>query len=118
MLVNPNRYKAAILILVSVAAMAQTEPKKISAADSMAAVKQKVMPEYPPAAKQLKIEGIVMVEALVNESGQVERVDIIKGNPVLTRPAADAVKHWRFAPFQDAGKPCKAVAQLSLTFKL
>jgi protein TonB len=69
-------------------------------------------------AKQLKIEGAVELEAVVTESGTVEKVNIVSGNPVLTRPAADAVKKWKFAPFTADGKVVKALVPISMSFKM
>jgi TonB family protein len=60
----------------------------------------------------------VELEALVSESGTVEKVNIVSGNPVLTRPAVDAVKRWKFAPFTSDGKTVKALVPVGLTFKL
>ena len=58
------------------------------------------------------------LEAVVTESGAVEKVNIVSGNPVLTRPAADAVKRWKFTPFTSDGKPVKALVPVALNFKL
>jgi len=77
-----------------------------------------VQPDYPAIAKQLKIEGAVELEAVVSEGGAVEKVNIVSGNPVLTRPAADALKKWKFAPFTADGKTVKAVVPVSLNFKM
>jgi periplasmic protein TonB len=97
---------------------AQDAPKKVSKSEGLNAATTKVTPEYPPIAKQLKIEGAVELEALVTETGTVEKVNIVSGNPVLTRPASDAVKKWKFAPFTSDGKTVKAVVPVSLTFKM
>ena len=93
-------------------------PKKVSKSEGLNAVTTKVAPEYPPIAKQLKIEGAVELEALVTESGTVEKVNIVSGNPVLTRPASDAVKKWKFAPFTSDGKAVKALVPVSMSFKM
>jgi protein TonB len=77
-----------------------------------------VPPDYPAIAKQLKIEGAVELEVLVAESGTVEKVNIVSGNPVLTRPASDALKKWKFAPFTSDGKAVKALVPVSLSFKM
>jgi TonB family protein len=69
-------------------------------------------------AKQLKIEGAVELEALVTEAGTVEKVNIVSGNPVLTRPAADALRKWKFSPFTADGKVVKALVPVSLNFKM
>ena len=97
---------------------AEDTPKKVSKAEGINAVTSKVAPDYPPIAKQLKIEGPVELEALVTESGAVEKVNIVSGNPVLTRPAADALKKWKFAPFTSEGKTVKALVPISLSFHM
>ena len=98
--------------------MAQDAPKKVTKAEGLNAATTKVPPEYPPIAKQLKIVGEVELEALVTEGGTVEKVNIVSGNPVLTRPASDAVKKWKFSPFTSDGKVVKALVPVSLTFKM
>jgi TonB family protein len=98
--------------------VAQEAPKKVTKAEGLNAVTSKVAPEYPPIARQLKIEGAVELEAVVTESGVVEKVNIVSGNPVLTRPASDAIKKWKFAPFTSDGKAVKALVPVSLSFKM
>jgi len=107
-----------VLTVLACAGLAQDAPKKVSKSEGLSAATTKVQPEYPPMAKQLKIEGPVELEALVSESGVVEKVNIVSGNPVLTRPAADAVKKWKFAPFTADGKAVKALVPVALSFKL
>jgi len=98
--------------------LAQDAPKKVSKAEGLNSVTTKVAPEYPAIANQLKIEGPVELEAVVAENGTVEKVNIVSGNPVLTRPAVEAVKKWKYAPFTSEGKTVKAVVPVSLTFKM
>jgi protein TonB len=95
----------------------QSAPKKVSRAEAMNAVTSKTQPEYPPMARQLKIEGTVELEAAVTEAGTVEGVAITSGNPVLTKPAVEAVKKWKFTPFLQDGKAVKAVAPVTIVFK-
>ena len=94
------------------------EPKKVSKVEGLNNATTKVQPEYPSMARQLKIEGAVELEAVVSEAGAVEKVNIVSGNPMLTRPAADAVKKWKFAPFTADGKAVKALVPVSMNFKL
>jgi len=107
-----------MLVLVCVQLGSGEEPKKVTRLEGLNAVSTKVQPDYPPMARQLKIEGSVELEALVAESGAVEKVSIISGNPVLTRPAAEAVKKWKFAPFTADGKAVKALVPISMSFKM
>jgi TonB family protein len=110
--------RVALVVLFLGAGLAQDAPKKVSKTEGLNAVTNKVAPDYPPIAKQLKIEGAVELEVLVAESGTVEKVNIVSGNPVLTRPASDAVKKWRFAPFTSDGKAVKAMVPVSMSFKM
>ena len=104
-------------LFFAVAGMGQG-PKKIPRGEVMSLVTSKASPEYPPVARQLKIEGVVEVEAVISESGHVETVTIVSGNPVLTKPAVEAVRKWKFAPQTQDGKPVRAIAPISLSFKL
>jgi protein TonB len=92
-------------------------PKKITQAEAMAAVVTKVAPEYPPMAKQLKLSGMVEVELVVGENGAVESATPVSGSPVLTRPAVEALKKWKFKPFQADGAPSKAMFVLKVNFE-
>jgi len=106
------------LTLMTAVLFAQDAPKKVTKLEGLNAATNKVQPDYPVMAKQLKIEGQVELEAVVSEAGVVEKVNIVSGNPVLTRPAVDAVKKWKFAPFTADGKAVKAVVPVSMNFKL
>lgn len=110
--------RVALAALLLGTGFAQESTKKVTKAEGLNAVTTKVPPEYPTIAKQLKIEGAVELEAIVTESGVVEKVNIVSGNPVLTRPASDALKKWKFAPFTSDGKPVKAIVPVGLSFKM
>jgi protein TonB len=96
----------------------QEASKKVAQAEARQAATVKVQPDYPPVARQLRLEGNVELEALVTDTGNVERVDIIRGNPIFTKPSADALKKWKFKPFTDGGKPVPVLAEISFSFKL
>jgi len=107
-----------LLALMLAAVCNAQDPKKVTKSEGLNAATSKVQPEYPAIARQLKIEGSVELEAVVSESGTVETVNIVSGNPVLTRPAADALRKWKFVPFTAEGKTVKAVVPVGLNFKL
>jgi len=96
----------------------QDAVKKISRAEAVQAATSKVQPEYPPIAKQLKVEGVVELEALIGENGKVEKVTIVSGNAMLTHAGADALKQWKFTPFTEDGKPIKVLAPMTFAFKM
>jgi protein TonB len=66
----------------------------------------------------LKVQGTVELEALVTERGEVAKVDIVSGNPMLTAPSVQAVRRWKFKPFMEDGKAIRVLAPISLDFKL
>ncbi len=105
------------LMALAAAGFAQEGPKKLSRAEAMNAAVSKVEPEYPPLAKQLKIAGSVDLEAVVSEEGAVEKVNILSGNPVLTKAGTEALMKWKFKPVMADGKAVKAVAPVSFNFK-
>jgi TonB family protein len=99
-------------------ASGQDSFKKLSKMEAARATVTRVEPEYPAIAKQLKLQGSVELEAVVGEDGSVGDVQIISGNPVLTKAAVQAVKKWKFTPAIEDGKPIKAVAPVELLFKI
>lgn len=112
----------AVVALLGAVALAQTldhnAPRKITRAEALSALTTKVQPDYPPMARQLKMQGTVELEVLVSETGEVTKVDIVSGNPVLTAPAVQAVKHWKFKPFMEDGKAVRVLAPIVMDFKL
>ena len=107
----------AVSMLICAAALAE-EPKRVSHTAALESATNKVTPDYSAIAKQLKIQGAVHLDAVIAEDGSVERVDIVSGNPLLTKPASEALKKWRFKPFLDAEKPVKVIATFDFAFRL
>jgi TonB family protein len=62
------------------------------------AVTKRVKPTYPPEAAQRGIQGRVVVKALVNESGVIERACVVEGDDALRQAAETAVLQWKFKP--------------------
>ncbi|MGB9074565.1 MAG: TonB family protein [Terriglobales bacterium] len=64
----------------------------------------RVEPAYPPEVRSQGVEGTVVLKTTVNESGTVERVRLVEGNPAMAEPAISAVKQWRYKPYVRDGK--------------
>jgi protein TonB len=76
-------------------------------------------PNYTDAARKGRVTGVVVVEAIVNKQGEVERVKVLKGLPLgLSDQAVDAVKQWRFHPGTLNGEPVEVIFTLTVTFTL
>jgi periplasmic protein TonB len=106
------------LLCAMASALVAQEPKKVTRSDALSAAVSKPQPGYPAMAKQLKLQGVVELEALIDESGKVEQVKIVTGNPIFTAPSAAALKAWKFTPFTSEGKPVKALAPVEFAFHL
>ncbi len=78
----------------------------------------KVAPEYPPLAILSRIQGIVILEAVVGEDGRVETVKVLRGHLVLQEPAIEALKQWRYRPLLLNGQPTPFMLTVTLVFRL
>jgi TonB family protein len=63
-----------------------------------------VQPEYPPLAKAARIQGIVHASIVIDETGSVKDVKLISGHPMLAPAALEAIRKWKYKPFQVDGK--------------
>lgn len=79
---------------------------------------QKSSPVYPTIARNMRLTGVVKVELLVDESGEVAQVQNTSGPAMLQRAAIDAAKKWKFKPFTRDGQAIKAAGFVSFNFSL
>jgi protein TonB len=75
-------------------------------------------PKYPAAAKRAGIEGVVIVEATVTAEGNVDKVKVISGPPLLTDAAAEAVSHWKYEPTYLNGQAVAVILTARISFSL
>jgi len=78
----------------------------------------KAPPEYPPDARDARIEGVVKVGVIIGKNGHVEEARLISGHPLLAPAALQAAKKWVFQPFERDGKPVRATAAFEIPFAL
>lgn len=75
-------------------------------------------PAYPPIARQIRIQGPVNVQILIDEDGKVISAEAVSGNPALTRAARDAAFRARFTPAKLNGQPVKIQGVIIYNFVL
>ena len=79
----------------------------------------RIKPDYTDAARKAHINGVVIVEAIVNKQGEVEQVKVLKGLPMgLSEQAVEAVKKWHFRPGTLNGEPVEVIFSLTVNFTL
>lgn len=77
-----------------------------------------VTPAYPPIAKQTRMQGVVVLEAIIGKDGSIDSLRVISGNAFLTQAALDAVKQWKYQPTLLNGEPVEVVTTVTVTFTL
>jgi periplasmic protein TonB len=79
---------------------------------------RKVLPEYPIVAKQLRIQGSVLLLATIGRDGRVEHVEAVKGPPLLVQPAMRAVEQWKYRPYLLNHEAVEVQTQITVNFVL
>ncbi|HKD03607.1 MAG TPA: TonB family protein [Terriglobales bacterium] len=108
------------IVAVTPAAVARPVPTtlKVSQGVSQGLLVKRVQPIYPPQALQMRIEGTVVLEASITKDGRIANVQVVKGEGILAKAAADAVKQWKYNPYFLNGEPVEIQTQISIKFKL
>ncbi len=75
-------------------------------------------PEYPPLAKMARIQGTVLLEAIISKDGTIQDLKAVSGHPLLIQSAMDAVAHWRYQPTLLNGDPVEVVTEVQVKFIL
>jgi TonB family protein len=96
----------------------ETRPVRISADVASGLVTQRVEPEYPPLARERRVQGAVDLDALISKHGVVEKFMAIRGDPDLAAAASAAVRQWRFKPYQLNGQPEPFQTHITVVFRL
>jgi protein TonB len=78
----------------------------------------RVEPIYPFLAQQARIQGVVVLTAIIDKDGNVERLQLVNGHPLLAPAAIEAVKQWRYKPFLLNGQPLEVETTVTVDFHL
>ena len=84
------------------------EPRRISGAP----------PEYPAIARNARVQGTVILEAVINERGGIERVRVLRSVPLLDAAAITAVENWRYTPTLLNGVLVSVLMTITINFRL
>ncbi len=78
----------------------------------------RVQPEYPAPARQVRVQGAVVIAALISKEGTIENLHVLSGHPMLIPAALSAVKQWRYRPYILNGDPIEVGTQITVNFLL
>lgn len=77
-----------------------------------------VNPVYPPIAQSARVQGIVIIEAMISPSGDVQSARVLRGVPLLDEAALQAVSGWKFTPTLLNGTPVPVLMTVTVQFTL
>ena len=77
-----------------------------------------VTPVYPPIARSAHVEGVVIIEATIDETGNVVRTGVLRSIPLLDDAAIAAVRQWKFSPTLLNGIAVPIVMTVTVNFTL
>lgn len=82
------------------------------------AVSRPVNPSYPLLARQMKVQGSVLLQALISREGTIQDLQILSGPSILATAAREAVKQWRFKPYLQEGQAVETQAKITVNFTI
>jgi len=77
-----------------------------------------VTPQYPTEAGRARLEGTVVLMAVIDKDGSVKDVRVESGLPILAQAAIDAVRQWRYKPYLVDGEPVEVDSRITINFTL
>jgi protein TonB len=101
------------------------EPAKLSAKPipvggdvQSAKLLKKVIPAYPPLARQARVSGTVQLIGVIAKDGTIQQLQVVGGHPLLVKAAVDAVRQWIYRPTLLNGQAVEVIAPIDVIFGL
>ena len=79
---------------------------------------RKVQPTYPSLARSARIQGAVVLQAVISKEGSIENLKVLVGHPMLVPAAIEAVRQWRYRPYILNNEPVEVETQITVNFSL
>ena len=103
---------------VAVPKVATPQRVRVSQGVTEGLLMKKVQPTYPPLARSARIQGQVVLQAVIGKDGTIQNLRAVSGHPMLTPAAIDAVQQWRYKPYFLNGEPVEVDTQITVNFTL
>ncbi len=91
---------------------------RVSQGVSVGRLINKVEPVYPPLARNARVQGQVVLTAIISRDGTIQDLRVLSGHPLLIQAALDAVRQWRYKPFLLSGEPVEVETTVTVNFTL
>ena len=102
---------------IAAAPTAPAHPVRISSMSEGNLVRT-VQPVYPPLARAARIQGTVVLQAVISKQGTITGLSVISGHPMLATAAVEAVRQWRYKPYVLNNEPVEVETQVTVNFSL
>jgi protein TonB len=79
---------------------------------------RKILPTYPSLARSARIQGVVVLQAVIGKEGAIENLRVLTGHPMLAPAAIEAVRQWRYRPYVLNNEPVEVETQITVNFSL
>jgi protein TonB len=79
---------------------------------------KRVNPEYPAIAQSARVQGVVIIEAIIGPNGKVQEAKVLRSIPLLDAAALDAVKQWEYTPTMLNNMPVPVIMTVTVNFTL
>jgi len=79
---------------------------------------RRIDPVYPPLARSARIQGQVVLAAIISKAGTIQHLQVLSGHPMLVNAALDAVSQWLYRPYVLNGEVIEVETQITVNFKL
>jgi periplasmic protein TonB len=86
--------------------------------DASALVTIPVKPNYPLLARQMKVQGSVILQALIGKDGIIQNLRVVSGPHILASAAQDAVRQWHFKPHLQGSEAVETQAKITVNFTI
>jgi TonB family protein len=86
--------------------------------DTTEAVSKTVKPGYPMLARQMKVQGSVILQALIGRDGSIQSLKVVSGPAILAAAAEEAVRQWRFKPHMVNSEAVETKANITVNFTI
>src|SRR5229473_5883179 len=103
---------------VAVPKVATPQRVRVSAGVTSGLLVRRIQPNYPPLARQARIQGTVVLHAVISKEGSIENLTLVSGHPMLAPAAIDAVKQWKYKPYLLNGEPVEVDTEVMVNFTL
>jgi protein TonB len=97
---------------------AVVEPVRLSSGFKLPARIKDVPPVYPEIARKARVQGVVILEAIIGVDGKVQQARVLRSVPLLDQAALNAVQSWEYTPTMLSGRPIPIIMTVTVQFRL